>query len=176
MSDYCPTGRQAGRDRSKFHPIWNFDAHRSDDLVQTTFMKLYRHWRRVQGGSVDAYAHRVLVNSYLSHFRDHRREQVVPDVPDLPAPDHDSGRREELAMALRSLSTRQRAVVVLRHLEELSVTDVADLLGMAEGTVKSQTARGHAGPPQGIRRSGSGEGVADAGHDRARGAAGVLNR
>lgn len=117
--------------------------HTAEDLVQTTFVKLYRHWRRVKPESLDAFTRRILVNTYLSHRRDRRRESVCPTPPDIPAlPDRDAGDRVDLGRALAALPARQRTMVVLRHLEDLSVAEVADLLGVAEGTVKSQTARG----------------------------------
>ncbi|GAA1620520.1 SigE family RNA polymerase sigma factor [Actinoplanes couchii] len=116
------------------------DWHTADDLVQITFVKLYPRWRRVRDGSVDAYVRRILVNTYLSHVRKHRREKVVAEVPDAPAPQLDT--HEDLGQALRRLPAQQRAVVVLRHLEDLSIADVAEVLQLAEGTVKSQSARG----------------------------------
>src|SRR5262245_60395095 len=103
------------------------DWHPADDLVQTTFIKLYRHWKRVHEQSVDAYARRILVNTYLSHRRDHRRVEVVPDVPDnMPMWDATADGDDRLALALRNLPARQRAVVALRHLEDMSVAEVAD--------------------------------------------------
>jgi RNA polymerase sigma-70 factor (sigma-E family) len=119
------------------------DWHTADDLVQTAFVKLYRHWRDVRLGSVDAYTRRILVNTFLSHRRDRRRETVVADLPDQPDVDAaDPASRTDLARALQRLPTQQRTVVVLRYLENLSVAEVADFLGVAEGTVKSQTSRG----------------------------------
>jgi RNA polymerase sigma-70 factor (sigma-E family) len=118
------------------------DWHTADDLVQQTFVKLYRRWRTVERGSVDPYTRRILVNTFLSHRRDRRRETVVAEVPDWPDAERDPGSRADIARALRSLSPQHRAVVVLRHLEDLSVAEVAEILGLAEGTVKSQTARG----------------------------------
>jgi RNA polymerase sigma-70 factor (sigma-E family) len=118
------------------------DWHLAEDLVSTTFMQLYRHWRRARRESIDGYARRILVNAYLSHKRRRRRESVVPAVPDRAATGADPGLRVDLGRALAELAPRQRAMVVLRYLEDLPVAEVAGLLGVAEGTVKSQTARG----------------------------------
>ncbi|GIF00173.1 SigE family RNA polymerase sigma factor [Paractinoplanes rishiriensis] len=115
--------------------------HTADDLVQITFVKLYPRWRRVRrDAAVDAYVRRILINSYLTHLRKHRHEQVVAELPESAAPVADS--HEDLGHALRQLPPQQRAVVVLRHLEDLPVAEVAELLQVAEGTVKSQSARG----------------------------------
>jgi RNA polymerase sigma-70 factor (sigma-E family) len=124
------------------------DWHLAEDLTQTTFTKLYRVWRRVQRHDVlDQYARRVL----LRVFRDERRRPwrrefaTLPDSPALdvvapadPVPD------ERLAMqeALMRLSKRHRAVLVLRFWADLSIEQVADVLGCSTGTVKSQTSRG----------------------------------
>ena len=117
------------------------DWHLADDLVQHTFLQLYRHWRRLEGQTLDAYSRRTLVNAFLSHRRRYRREHVVAEPPDGAAPDADPGGGEDIAAALSVLPPRQRALVVLRHLEDMSVADAAELLGITEGTVKSQTAR-----------------------------------
>lgn len=128
------------------------DWHTADDLVQTTFVKVYPRWRRVRGGSVDAYVRKVLVNTYLNHLRKHRRERVFADVPDRPAPEVET--HEDLGRALRNLPAQQRAVVVLRHLEDLSVAEVAEVLQVAEGTVKSQANRGLAALRSALARAG----------------------
>lgn len=117
------------------------DWHAAEDLTQTAFVKLYRHWRRVQRESVDAYVRRILVNTYLSHRRDRRRE-VVTEPPDGPASVSDADNRLDIGRALALLPAGQRAMVVLRYLEDLPVREVAMIMGTAEGTVKSQTARG----------------------------------
>jgi RNA polymerase sigma-70 factor (sigma-E family) len=118
------------------------DWHAAEDLVQVTFLRLYRHWRRLRGETLDAYARRTLVNAFLSDRRRRRRETVVADPPERAARDADPAAAVDLRRALATLPPRQRAMVVLRHLEDLPVAEVAALLGLAEGTVKSQTARG----------------------------------
>jgi DNA-directed RNA polymerase specialized sigma24 family protein len=62
------------------------DWHLAEDLVQHTFLQLYRHWRRIDTTTVDAYARRTLVNAYLSHRRSRRRETVLADPPDSGSP------------------------------------------------------------------------------------------
>jgi RNA polymerase sigma-70 factor (sigma-E family) len=117
------------------------DWHVAEDLVQYTFLKLYRHWRRVRSDTLDAYTQRILVNTYLSHRRDRRREQVTAEPPDETAATPDTETRIDVGRMLAALPPRQRALIVLRHLEDLSVAETAVLLGISEGTVKSQTAR-----------------------------------
>jgi RNA polymerase sigma-70 factor (sigma-E family) len=119
------------------------DWHRAEDVVQIALTKLYVVWPRVRrGGTVDAYARKVLVRSAIDEGRRgfFRREEAVADVPDVSvsstAPDLDVQR------ALAALPMGQRTVVVLRYWEDLSVTEVARLLGRTEGTVKSQAAKG----------------------------------
>jgi RNA polymerase sigma-70 factor (sigma-E family) len=119
------------------------DWHAAEDLVQTMFVQLYRRWRRVRPGTVDAYARRILLNLFLTGRRVSGREYVTSSVPDRESPPgRDTSLRLDVERALAELTPRQRAMVVLRFLEDLPVSEVASLLGVAEGTVKSQTARG----------------------------------
>ncbi|MDM4718909.1 SigE family RNA polymerase sigma factor [Micromonospora sp. WMMA1363] len=117
------------------------DWHTAEDLVQLTFVRLYRHWPRIQNDSVEAYTRRILVNAFLTHRRDRRRESLVADPPERAAGDVDLTAGLAVRRALADLAPRQRAAVALRYLEDLPVAEVATLLGVSEGTVKSQTAR-----------------------------------
>ena len=113
----------------------------AEDLVQTTLAKTYASWRRVR--DVDAahgYARVVLFNTARSMFRSSgwRREIATDEVPEQSFAE-DPSTRPALMDALRMLAPRQRAVVVLRFYEDLSVTQTAEALGCSEGTVKSQT-------------------------------------
>ncbi|MFJ7210025.1 SigE family RNA polymerase sigma factor [Amycolatopsis sp. NPDC098790] len=117
--------------------------HEAEDLVQAMFVQLYRRWRRVRPDTADAYARRILLNLFLAGRRRSGREYVTAVVPDTESPPgRDTPLRLDVERALSELTPRQRAMVVLRFLENLPVAEVASLLGIAEGTVKSQTARG----------------------------------
>jgi RNA polymerase sigma-70 factor (sigma-E family) len=112
------------------------DWQRAEDLTQETFLRLYRRWSRIRDYHLDAYARRTLVNLFI----DSRKFRVESPTDDVPEHAHQSPRLEErhdLGQALRGLPRQMRAVVVLRFLEDLAVRDVADCLGIAEGTVKS---------------------------------------
>ena len=118
------------------------DWHEAEDLTQAAFVRLYLAWGRVRADGAHAYARRVLVNEFLGRRR-RDREQPVAAVPDRPGPAGGSpDDRVDLAAALRAVPAQQRAVVVLRYWEGLSVEQTAALLRVAPGTVKSQASRG----------------------------------
>jgi len=114
----------------------------AEDAVQTAFTQLYVHWPRIQPGAVDAYARRTVVNTCFRMAKVRGRETATDHLPEEPR-DGSEGTlaRLDLMSALGQLSPRARAVVALRYLDDLSVAEVADVLAIAEGTVKSQTAR-----------------------------------
>jgi RNA polymerase sigma-70 factor (sigma-E family) len=118
------------------------DWHRAEDIVQTALIKLYGAWSRVRRDSVDAYVRKVLVRTAIDDGRRgfFHRERTVDAVPESPVADHSSDL--DLKLALDALPPGQRAVVVLRYWEDLSITETARILGRTEGTVKSQAAKG----------------------------------
>lgn len=121
------------------------DWHRAEDLVQSAFTKLYLAWNRVSRHEVlDAYVRQILVRTFLDERRRGwwRRERVGGEGAERPAPPESPENRLVLLQALAALAPRQRAVLVLRYWEDLSVEDTAALLGCSAGTVKSQAARG----------------------------------
>lgn len=122
------------------------DVHSAQDLVQTTLAKLYLKWEHVRkADNVDAYARKVLVNEFRTAWRRplRRVEQVVELVPDEAAPERPTydGTREAVWRFVCSLPPKQRAVVVLRFYEELTEAEIAELMGISVGTVKSQSSR-----------------------------------
>lgn len=121
------------------------DRDEAEDLVQSTLVKVVLGWRRLRRiDNVEAYARRTLVNTYIaSRRRFWRREQPYGQMPDRAAEhggDLDTGL--QVRAALGRLTPKQRAVLVLRYWDDLSVEATAAALGMRTGTVKSHTARG----------------------------------
>ncbi|MDQ4053805.1 MAG: SigE family RNA polymerase sigma factor [Actinomycetota bacterium] len=117
------------------------DRAEAEDLVQTTLAKTYASWSKVRDvGAAPGYARTVLVNTAASWFRKKswRNEQPTANVPDRPH-ETDPSDRPAVVDALAQLPPRQRAVIVLRYYEDLSVAQTASALGCSDGTVKSQT-------------------------------------
>jgi RNA polymerase sigma-70 factor (sigma-E family) len=121
------------------------DVHSAKDLVQNTLAKLYLAWDRVRtADNIDAYARRVLLNEHRAAWRRPvtRREQVTDSVPERPllVSEYD-GSREAVWRFVCSLPPKQRTVLVLRFYEQLTEAEIADLMGISVGTVKSQSSR-----------------------------------
>ncbi|MFJ6212962.1 SigE family RNA polymerase sigma factor [Streptomyces sp. NPDC092296] len=137
-------GRRTALFRSAF--LLCGDRDEADDLVQSTLVKVILGWRRLgRLDNVEAYARRTLVNTFISSRRRFwRRERPYGELPEQSQPGHDSDLGLSVRAALATLPAKQRAVLVLRYWEDLSVETTAALLGMRQNTVKSHTARGAA--------------------------------
>jgi RNA polymerase sigma-70 factor (sigma-E family) len=116
------------------------DWHAAEDVTQLGFARLYVVWPRIRPETLEAYARKVVVNEALGWLRRRRRDHLtdaVPDAPDLAT--HESPL--DVGRALALLPAQQRAIVALRFLDDLPVAEVARVLDIADGTVKSQTSR-----------------------------------
>ena len=118
----------------------------AEDLAQTALGEVWRHWDRVGAmDAPDAYAHKVLVNTSLRWRR--RRwtgETAVAELPDRAAASGGYQQvdvRESLRGALRELTARQRAVIMLRYFEDRTEAETAVIMGCSIGTVKSQASK-----------------------------------
>lgn len=123
------------------------DREDAEDLAQTALLRTARRWRTAREAP-EAYARTVLVNLAKDRWR--RRSRRVDEVPladvDPPADGADPLLdRDLLLRAARTLPEGQRAVLVLRFFDDLSVEETARVLGCTTGTVKSQTSRALAG-------------------------------
>lgn len=135
-------GRQATLLRTAY--LLTGDAQTAEDVVQTAFAKLYLSWGRAAEGSLDAYVRRIVVNEAHSVWRRpwRRREVSAAVLPEHgQSQEYDDGRAAEVWQAVSRLPKRQRAVIVLRYYEDLSEAEIAEVLEISPGTVKSQASR-----------------------------------
>ncbi len=112
----------------------------AEDLAQEAFFAAHRSWDRIAGyDQPGAWVRRVVANLSVSAFRRGAAEAKAlaraalgqrAELPDLGASD------PQFWNAVRSLPRRQSQVVALFYLEDLPITDVADILDMSPGTVK----------------------------------------
>jgi RNA polymerase sigma-70 factor, ECF subfamily len=125
------------------------DREDAADAVQDALISAYRSADRFRGdAAVTTWLHRIVVNACLDRAR---RRQARPTVP---LPEHEStvGRGipadADTALvvhgALAQLPAEQRIPLVLLDMQGYSVAEIAEILGIAEGTVKSRCARGRA--------------------------------
>jgi len=119
------------------------DLEEAQDVVQEAFCRAYARWKKVSGyDEPGAWVRKVAWNLATSRFRRQRtakkfwraeREEHV----DGPSPD-----RVALTRALATIPAQQRRAVVLHYMAHLSVAEIAEQEGVAEGTVKSWLSRG----------------------------------
>ncbi|GAB2450373.1 RNA polymerase sigma factor [Xylanimonas ulmi] len=136
------------------------DARQAEDLLQDALVKVFARLRTpapptahatahplvdgadTRGGPTltEAYVRRTILTLYLDSWRRQRRwRQVVPLVASAETgrgPESGATARADVAAALARLAPRERAAVVLRYFEDLTVPQVADAMGLAPGTVK----------------------------------------
>jgi RNA polymerase sigma-70 factor (sigma-E family) len=113
-----------------------------DELVQEALARVYVAWPRIGTGAETAYTRRAMMNLYLNDQRKRRREVLTDEAPEPATTDHDRELAMTLTELLRDLPEKQRAVLVLRFWEDLTVPQIAECTGVAEGTIKSQISRG----------------------------------
>jgi len=121
------------------------EFHEAEDVVQTAMVRCYVGWNRVsRADDVDAYVYRTILNVWAKSRRrrwwGERPTEVLPDAGGADPTDEVSLRRD-IERTLGRLSAEHRAVLVLRFVADLSEAQVAEVLGVPVGTVKSRTAR-----------------------------------
>jgi RNA polymerase sigma-70 factor (sigma-E family) len=123
------------------------DPHLAEDVYQETLQRLAARWARID--SPLAFSRRVMHNLVIDRSRARRRRPAEYQL--LTARDDGDPRagdrlaavelRPTLLAALGTLTAQQRAIVVLRYFDDRSEAEVADLLGVSAGTVKSTASR-----------------------------------
>ncbi|QJW37817.1 RNA polymerase sigma factor [Cellulosimicrobium protaetiae] len=140
------------------------DAQQAEDLVQDALVKVFSRLRRPPSArpgtvrtvdlgvdppgraaapdvaSTEGYVRSTILTLYLDGYRRRRRwtgvRHLVATDDAVRGPEAAASARADVAAALAGLTPRQRACVVLRYFEDLTVPQVAAALGSAEGTVK----------------------------------------
>lgn len=135
------------REISRLAFLLSGDHLAADDLTADTFLVVWRQWDRVWSADQPlAYVRRVVVNLAASRIRRITRERTrlplfhVSDAEATAGPD--GAAVVDVRAALQRLPERRRACVVLRYALDLPEAEVADILGISVGTVKSQTSKG----------------------------------
>ena len=136
----------AARTHALFRTAYALTGHQeaAEDLLQSALAKTAARWRHIRGGA-EPYVKRVMYHEQVSWWRRKR----VPETPVAAVPDRAGTPdgtdapllRITLQNALLQLGPRQRAVLVLRSLEDLSEQEVASIMGCTKSTVASQTSR-----------------------------------
>lgn len=143
-----------------YRSAWLLCGHpaEAEDLVQETLAKVYVRMHRRLGPRLDnpaAYAQTTLTRTFIS-LRRRRSSSETPygDLPEDQAPDHAEAAdlRVTLAASLAGLAALDRAVVVLRYLDDLPVDEVAAALDLSPGAVRNRSMRALARMRTGVTR------------------------
>jgi RNA polymerase sigma-70 factor, ECF subfamily len=122
----------------------------ASDCLQDAFISAFRRADSYRGeAAVTTWLHRIVVNACLDRLRRRRPTAPLPEYESLELADqHDEHASTESALdvraALAQLPEGQRLALVLVDMHGLGVAEAAEILGVAEGTVKSRCARGRA--------------------------------
>ncbi|MFG2356934.1 SigE family RNA polymerase sigma factor [Streptomyces sp. NPDC048521] len=123
------------------------DAHLAEDLLQTVLARVWPKRRRIADENPEAYVRKALINTHASWWQRRWRGEIpheherIPERAGAEDPFTAVDLEWTLSLVVRRLPPRQRAVVVLRYFEELSVQETARVMGCRPGTVKSQAAK-----------------------------------
>ena len=119
----------------------------AEDLLQDTYLDVVRRWRRIDRSNPEPYVRRIMYSRFVDGLRRRRLRDwafTTGDVEGLPLvaePAPESGVVDRLTFddALRRLTPRQRAVLVLRFYDDLTEAQTAEAMKVSRNTVKSQT-------------------------------------
>jgi len=134
--------RDRGPDLFAYGCLLTGDRAAAQDLVQEAIVKVFARMRTGFTPEVaEAYVRRTMLTLYIDGFRRRRgwaavRHLVATDAPGNGSHESATADRMDLAAALVTLAPQERACVVLRFYEDLTVPEIADRMKLAPGTVK----------------------------------------
>ena len=117
------------------------ELHAAQDLVQDAFVRTFaRHRAGTDPEKIEAYVRQAMLNIYRDDYRKRRTwfgvRPLVAERAAYGPPDAVAADRVDVHAALGRLSPRERACIVLRHYEDLTVPEIASRLAVSEGAVK----------------------------------------
>ncbi|MFC1481479.1 RNA polymerase sigma factor [Candidatus Neomarinimicrobiota bacterium] len=116
------------------------DEQITDDLAQEVFIKVYKNLHRFKGqSSFSTWLYRITTNILNSYFRKEKLRRFLPLGEQIVAEarvERGQNYRDELFAGLSRLSRQERQIVILRGLQELSVSEAAGILGTTENVIK----------------------------------------
>ena len=121
------------------------DEQLSDDLAQDTFVKAYTHLTSFHGlAGFSTWLYRIAYNVWYDYNRSHKVTMDVdsPAVRGKNADGSNGGLKMDLANALKILSENERTCITLQLMDGLPIDKIAEITGLASGTVKSHLSRG----------------------------------
>lgn len=143
-----------------------FDRHLAEDLTSETFLKAVQHFHRFDGdneGQFRNWLYRIATNVANAHLRKTARRQELLRHAARPQYHEDSTKAQQteriasIERALLALKPRHQTVITLRYLENLKLTEIADVLGCTPGTARSRMARALAQLRKKVRASHQGQ-------------------
>ena len=137
------------------------DREQASDLLQDTYMKAYRFFDKFESGTnAKAWLYRIMKNTYINEYRrTHRQPEIVEFDEQISPYQMQAGGRndndlrnmldtqmfdDDIAGALAGLPEKFKSVIVLRDLEELPYEEIAEVLEIPIGTVRSRLHRARA--------------------------------
>lgn len=121
------------------------DTQLSDDLAQDTFVKAYTHLASFKGAAhFSTWLYRIAYNVWYDYTRRHKMTQDIdtPVVARQNAQGGNAGLKMDLLKALMILSDNERTCITLQLMDGLSIDKIAEVTGLAQGTIKSHLSRG----------------------------------
>ena len=145
MAEFEAFVRERSAALLRYGYVLSGNGHDAADLTQEALARLGQAWSRVRNrDDPEGYVRTTMARLHVSWWRRRRRERLVDVVPERPYTEDGFARADggDLWPAIVALPPRQRVVLLLRYYEQRSDDEIAVLLGISRGTVRSQAARG----------------------------------